>query len=446
MTETASDADGSGEEAERPKRRKLSLGGSNSPPERQANSEVDGAGDFGGVSTDPAPTVLPANQTGIAFALALAIGAACSMVGLLNGFEFRVVGVLGPVISVVGFGAYGTIQGWAKWPDTRQRFADACYFLGFILTMWALIIGFLPAGMIDSQAIDSRSVLRHFGMALGATAAGLIARILVLQTRNVNRASIEADLDRAGRRIVAEAQALSELLAQARQQIAEDQRQSLVIQQNQASAILAAVREELRATLAPLSEELPQIADKGRRELNLVIDKLATRMETQGQSVDKAGAAMTGAFAAATDGAERIALLTSTGGEGLAALLTRLAQAAAGARDEVAKTGAVAAQMTASGEAAAATAEALKDRVGALKAELDRQIAAISAAPGQVTQVSNATSDAIATFEKRVADALAKSGAQVDGDLTSAANAMTTTIDRFIAELNQIAANEAAKR
>ena len=201
--------------------------------------------------------------------------------------------------------------------------------------MWALIIGFLPAGMIDSLAIDSRSVLRHFDMALGATAAGLIARILVLQTRNVNRASIEADLDRAGRKIVEEAQALSELLSQARLQIVEHQRQSLIIQRDQAAAILAAVREELRATLAPLSEELPQIADRGRRELNLVIDKLATRMETQGQSVDKAGAAMTGAFAAATNGAERIALLTSAGGEGLAALLTLLAEAAAGARDEV---------------------------------------------------------------------------------------------------------------
>ena len=201
--------------------------------------------------------------------------------------------------------------------------------------MWELIIGFLPAGMIDSLAIDSRSVLRHFDMALGATAAGLIARILVLQTRTVNRASIEADLDRAGRKIVEEAQALSELLSQARLQIVEHQRQSLIIQRDQAAAILAAVREELRATLAPLSEELPQIADRGRRELNLVIDKLATRMETQGQSVDKAGAAMTGAFAAATNGAERIALLTSAGGEGLAALLTLLAEAAAGARDEL---------------------------------------------------------------------------------------------------------------
>jgi hypothetical protein len=422
------------------------LGGRFSKPQGQTNSAADAGGDVGGASTDPTPAGLPANQTGIAFALALAIGAGCSLVGLLNGFEFRVTGVLGPVMSVVGFGAYGTTRGWAKWPDTRQRFADACYFLGFILTMWALIIGFLPAGMIDSQTIDSRSVLRHFGMALGATAAGLIARILVLQTRNVNRASIEADLDRAGRRIVEEAQALSEMLVQARQQIAEDQRQSLIIQRDQSLAILAAVREELRATLAPLSEELPQIAERGRKELNGVIDKLAMRMETQGQSVDKAGAAMSGAFAAATNGAERIALLTNAGEEGLAALLTRLAQAAAGARDEVTKAGAVAAEMSASGKAASATAEALKERVAALQTELDRQIAAISATPSQVMLVSNAVSDAIATFEKRVADALVLSGARVDSDLTSAADAMTTTIDRFIAELKQIAANEAAKQ
>lgn len=177
-------------------------------------------------STDPGETVVlqpraPADERAAqrlqrAFMLAFGGGLVGAMAGYLPGLSW--LGFALPLIAIASFFAWGYRQGFAERTDTRQRFADSCYFLGFLLTMIAMLVGFFPAGMLQ-QEITSQDILRHFSMALGATALGLVFRIIALQGgRSLGEvtAEVEVTLSRYAARVSEEARLIGEELGEAR--------------------------------------------------------------------------------------------------------------------------------------------------------------------------------------------------------------------------------------
>jgi hypothetical protein len=176
---------------------------------------------------DAAPAAAPLRTPYLQrnFIGALVLGAVLSLAGSNDSVLASWLGLIGPIAVVVSFYVFGLRHGWSQHADTRQRFADACYFLGFLFTMWALMVGFVPAGL-GFHKLGSTEILRHFGMALGATAAGLICRILVLQSGSFgdDAAHVEADLHAYASRVTAEAAAIADSLSRARDDVLSGQR------------------------------------------------------------------------------------------------------------------------------------------------------------------------------------------------------------------------------
>jgi hypothetical protein len=245
-----------------------------------------------------------------AFLIALVLGAGVAALGLWERAKWFALG--GPILVVLLFGLYGGRAQWARHGDLRQRFADASYFLGFLLTMWALLIGFLPAGM-GLHPLKSDEILRHFGMALGATAAGLIGRILVLQsaTFGESAAAIEADLHAYAARVTDEAGAILAALAAARDSIASEQRQA---QERLSAALHSGLTSSLgrfEAALGPMEERFAQAASS----VTLLSHSFAEAASQGAERISAAAAAQEGAFArlaeASTSLAQSVARLDS---------------------------------------------------------------------------------------------------------------------------------------
>ena len=68
---------------------------------------------------------------------------------------------------------------------SKEQKADSCYYLGFILTLIAMINTLIS---LDVDNIDTifNSVVRDFGLALVTTLVGLVARIIWLQLASRN--------------------------------------------------------------------------------------------------------------------------------------------------------------------------------------------------------------------------------------------------------------------
>ena len=181
------------------------------------------------------------------FALAVAAGTITALLGYFP--DLKWLGLVGPLAAITVFFLFGKARGFDGRSDTRQQFADSCYFLGFLLTMIAMLAGFLPAGMFD-QEITSQGILRHFSMALGATALGLIFRILALQgARSFNHVAseIETTLTLYARRVSQEAELIGDHLADLRLDL--DQQRARV-----AGTIVEEVRDAVLAAVKPIQE------------------------------------------------------------------------------------------------------------------------------------------------------------------------------------------------
>ena len=64
----------------------------------------------------------------------------------------------------------------------QDKFADSLYYMGFLLTLWALFFGLgLYAPTVEQ--LDSTKITRQFGIALITTVLGLMFRIILIQFR-----------------------------------------------------------------------------------------------------------------------------------------------------------------------------------------------------------------------------------------------------------------------
>ena len=109
----------------------------------------------------------------------LALGTCLAVLGHFRGLEL--VGVFGPVVLTAAYPLWGWIRKVHLRPSLRERFADNAYYLGFIFTQVALLVG-IGAPVILNRHIDGNEVLRFFGVAIGASMTGLVARTLLVQT------------------------------------------------------------------------------------------------------------------------------------------------------------------------------------------------------------------------------------------------------------------------
>ena len=66
-------------------------------------------------------------------------------------------------------------------PDiSNEQKADSCYYLGFILTLVAMVISLINFNLGEGQELF-RSIVRNFGLALVTTIIGIVVRIVWLQ-------------------------------------------------------------------------------------------------------------------------------------------------------------------------------------------------------------------------------------------------------------------------
>jgi hypothetical protein len=115
------------------------------------------------------------------FMLCIAGGTALCLVGAFEGVPFaRQIGFAGPLLATVAYPIWGASTGAAARPSLRERLADNSYYLGFIFTQIALLVGFLPAAF-GAAELSADQIIRFFGVALGASLIGLIARTVLIQ-------------------------------------------------------------------------------------------------------------------------------------------------------------------------------------------------------------------------------------------------------------------------
>jgi len=235
------------------------------------------------------------------FFLALTVGFALACLGLANRDVTNWIGLVGPIFTVAAFFVWGRHKRWQDFGDTKQRFADSCYFLGFLFTMWALLVGFVPAGLFGHE-LGSQEILRHFGMALGATAAGLICRILVLQSGDfgLEAARVEEDLRQYARRVAEETRDIATDL--------EDLRSELTRAQHETAEAMAARFEAVLENIASeFSSSVLTIRDSFGAALEGVEQRtkgFALKLHDGGAQVDRAterAVVATSQFAEATD-------------------------------------------------------------------------------------------------------------------------------------------------
>lgn len=418
--------------ATRPRKR-LTLGKANvadadpavQPPESPAMEEAQPLAPAIG-TVEP----MPVSQTGKAFWLALVAGALAAGCGVLDG-PLRYVGVVGPILSIVMFAVYGRSAGWANHGDSRQRFADGAYFLGFILTMLALIIGFLPAGLSEERTLESREVLRHFGMALGATAAGLIARILILQTPSPSRQGLEAELERATAKVTEEAQAIAAQLAVARQAMADANEAALAQQAETVKAMLALIRQELHDALAPIRTGLPGTIDKASQELATAVQGMATQVKEGSNGMAAAAARMQAGFAGAGESAERLASVGSAGVQNLSSLLGALGVALSASTEQTRGVSEAAGAAARSGKQIAEDMRVTANEMARIRTEIVSSVTSVTAMPGELSVAGQQLQEKLSGFGKNLDQSLRGVESRVQDELTSTATALEQALENF---------------
>jgi len=219
--------------AEPPKRktRKIVTQAAESAPAESATAEpIDGAGsDARSWLKFSDPLVAP-------FAICMISGIGLEFLERVPGLQ--TVGLFGPILATLAYPVWGFLSGVYKRSSLRERLADNSYYLGFIFTQVSLLVGFgVPA--LTREQITSNDVLQFFGVAIGASMIGLIARTILVQTGHTvtENADIVQDeveilsqeveqlargVSSSTRRILDDLNDISAALAKSRQQMSEN--------------------------------------------------------------------------------------------------------------------------------------------------------------------------------------------------------------------------------
>lgn len=364
------------------------------------------------------------------FTLAVLFGFLFALAGLSEDLPVWL-GLAGPLASICLFFIFGQVMRFGEHTDTRQQFADSCYFLGFLLTMIAMLVGFLPAGLLGEE-ITSQGILRHFSMALGATALGLIFRIIVLQGgRSLDQLSseIETDLLLYARGVSEEAKGIADELSEARKELAAH-RESL------AGLVSADLPQALGSIVAPLNQSATEIANHLASQTQHIA---ASAMQLQ-EALDEAASNVTIAEGLRDDAQSKVAESAKSISEALAAfstaiavLTTELSETASEAGSEINALARALADGTKSAPKLLEATEALRNTLGNAEGNLSTFTAATNA-------LSATVNDGIGENGRLFAElALAQTNAtnSISGAGVEAANAISSAATRAAQDIGE---------
>jgi hypothetical protein len=337
-------------------------------------------------------------------------GFAAASAGIAMGGEFgRTITLLSPLAATLAYPVLGILLGFSGRPSVKERFADNCYYLGFIFTQGGLLLAFLPT-TIRNQTITSGEVMQFFGMAIGAALIGLIARTVLTQTgMSLTDVSdsvhhevemLAAKVTQQSERVVAEFDRISEHVGNVPERFAE----RLDRQIDGIDSVFARLKSTLDQTVAEL--------DQGRA---VVREAAAGTRESHAEGIRTLVAAM-------QEAAGAIHALK-------AEMIDRTAEGAEAIR-------AATAGLTAGMESLAGLGQ-LGRRMPEIEAEVRRLAEASAGARGATEQLSRELGTAVLTAQESLAEVAREGSATIRESSQAAAKQLADAGNQAGAELEQ---------
>ena len=338
--------------------------------------------------------------------------------------QLALLGVLGPIGATIAYPVWGWMAGLHKVPSVRERFADNCYYLGFIFTQLALVIGFMPVALWGKE-IGSQDVLRFFGLALGASLVGLVARAFFVQTAHSiseNADIVEQEVDLLARaishqskKVLVEFDAITERLGETYRKLNKD----LELCAGSIAGAMSAYEASLRRDMGLIAEGAESVGHAAS----------ATRRRVEGEE-----AALVGALRSTSQAIEQLA-------HGLHEQVAGAAQAIRSSTDSLAM--GVSALQGVSGlsqklDAVEGRLGGVFERTDQLDEALVRAEAAISGAAARSLEAGQSlVAGTQAVLEGTQARAV-EQGERLKTQVSEAVGALETTLASFRAELERI--------
>jgi len=142
-----------------------------------------------------------------AFIITLCIGIVAELIG----------GLTGTISAAVAMGLY-FVFGITRPKGVRntEQFADSLYYLGFILTLWALFLAMAPH-LHGAGEITSQGIIEKFGIAIVTTFMGMSLRIILIQLRQTSTDQEEEARESIAQYVVQLNQEIAETISQLKQ-------------------------------------------------------------------------------------------------------------------------------------------------------------------------------------------------------------------------------------
>lgn len=338
------------------------------------------------------------------FLICLAAGFVAACLGLVGNPTIQQIGFIGPILATVVYPLWGRTLGFHKVPSLRERFADNCYYLGFIFTQISLVLGFAPVALWG-QEVSSQDVLRFFGVALGASLVGLVARTVLIQTTHSvseNSDIVENEIEQLAmavaaqsRTVLSEFQGLTKELGKTYQGLSKE----LAASVNGISSVLVDFRRSLQAGVTTVevgSAAVTAAADKTAHGIEQEHASLIQAVQRASQAIEQLQSGLHEKVASATDTVQRSAQELSRGAAALTTV-AGLADTIAALNQRVADVGGRVGQMDDMvGSTTASFGEAADRNTLAMQQALDQVRGDVL---GRAAAFQSELDEAVATFE-----------------------------------------------
>jgi hypothetical protein len=151
-----------------------------------------------------------------------------------------------------------------------EKFADSLYYMGFILTIWALIFSLQP-WRETTTGLTSAEILPLFGVALVSTALGMTLRIFLIQGRNTVFDQEEQARDSIDQHVgimIGEMQRSSTLLRETNDKLS-----------SRGDELIATLRAQLVSANKTTTDELTALVNSCKTEIETQLGEIAPAIE-----------------------------------------------------------------------------------------------------------------------------------------------------------------------
>ncbi|MBR7619991.1 hypothetical protein JKL49_11385 [Phenylobacterium sp. 20VBR1] len=362
------------------------------------------------------------------FVACLAFGTALCLLGAIDSPIAKFAGVFGPIGATLIYPIWGASRRLHRRASLRERFADNCYYLGFIFTQLALVVGFLPVALFN-RTMGSNDVLRFFSLALGASLVGLVARTFFVQVgQSVTESSdlVEGEVDALARmvsaksrKVLGEFEALSAKLGESYLKLGTNLEASAETLQRTMQRFDQAVRSDIDI-LEREGGSAGAATAVAATEIVAQQEHFSSKIEAAARAID---ALKDGLLAQSSEAGRAITQASESLSKGLNALQD-VSGLADGVRAIDERLGAITQQMSSVG-------------TGIEEATQSVRASAEAAASATATASAEAVRSTEVAVERLKSQALTKAEA-LDGDLQATVAALENTLSAFRAELERI--------